>query len=77
MSYTVPPPIDFAFPFKVFVLMLTIVAIAATIHGGRYWQCSELAKSTGLRTGYTFANGCMVEVKPGRWSPEERWREVP
>ena len=38
--------------------------------------CESNWRTSGMRTEYR-RGVCMLEVKPGKWIPEERYREIP
>lgn len=40
------------------------------------YGCSEKWKESGFKSKYNLFAGCQIETKPGRWIPEERYREI-
>ncbi len=40
------------------------------------WGCSSKADAMGFRHTYGPVKGCIVEYKPGKWIPLERYRAI-
>lgn len=54
------------------ILTLVIGSIAYTIN---YVSCIERWDGT-FKTDFGIFQGCRIEIAPGKWIPEDRYREV-
>jgi hypothetical protein len=59
-------------------ILISVVALAAVAIGGLVWasaSCESKWARSGMHHTWGPVQGCMIEVQPGKWIPEERWRE--
>ena len=64
--------------FTLIEVMITvaILLIVAVSFFAPYYQCGAKWGRSGMASEWGFIQGCMVEVEPGRWIPDERVREI-
>jgi hypothetical protein len=54
------------------VLFMIIVACGYVIFAN--WSCKAQAHIMGMNSTWGPVQGCMIEVKQGKWAPMERYR---
>lgn len=59
------------FVFGVIFGILLLVASCSSLV-----SCKASWGKSGLNTSWGFFQGCLVEVEPGRWIPEDKVREI-
>lgn len=40
------------------------------------YRCGERWLDSGMNSKFGFSTGCMIQVKDGKWIPEDRYREI-
>lgn len=62
---------------KTFAVCVVYMAVAFAVYcvvGS--WQCSARWEHSGLRSTWAPVQGCLVQVGPNRWLPDDRVREI-
>ena len=57
-----------------------VLFIGGIVGVGYAWNtftCDSRWSESQMNSKFTFMNGCMLEVSPGKWIPENRYREIP
>lgn len=54
----------------IFVVVVAIMLVLSSM------KCDNQWKLSGLRSDWAPIQGCLVEVRPGIWVPDERVREM-
>ena len=62
--------IELIFTIVVVLIMLAVAAVMAAAKCDNQWSRS------GLQSDWGIMQGCLVEVRPNTWIPDERVREV-
>lgn len=60
------------------VALCTIVMVLAAIILTLWYSdamCNSKWAGSGMKSDWGLMSGCRIEVKPGQWIPEERYRE--
>ena len=58
------------------VLVIMLAALLVGLNVFKSYQCDATWKRSGLKSEWTFLQGCLVELPDGRWMPSERLREI-
>lgn len=58
------------------MIVLAIIAILLAAIVLAPFKCAAKWERSGMATEWGPIQGCMVEVEPGRWLPDERVREI-
>ena len=58
------------------LLVLALVLIVALPFVMMPMQCTAKWQHSGMASEWGIIQGCLVEVEPGRWIPDERVREM-
>jgi prepilin-type N-terminal cleavage/methylation domain-containing protein len=58
------------------LIVLAIIAILASVPVLGSVRCTAQWERSGMASSWGLIQGCMVEVEPGRWIPQERLREI-
>jgi hypothetical protein len=61
---------------ELIAILFMAVAILVASYGISKASCEASWRESGMRTKYGWPEGCLVEAKPGKWIPEERYREI-
>lgn len=67
---------EISFVGLVVLLLLVLAFILSLPFLADWWKCSSRWSTSGVQSSYGPIQGCLVEVKPGRWVPDDRVREV-
>lgn len=57
--------------------IVLLFLLGAAGWGCESWTCGRSWKRSGMKTSWGPVQGCLVEVAPGRWIPEDRVRALP
>lgn len=56
------------------VTVAAIIGILVSIPVGASMSCGSKAKAMNMRSDWGPIQGCMIETKPGQWTPIENYR---
>jgi len=51
--------------------------VLATENTVSRYDCNRSWRNSGMRHRFDWWTGCMIEPKPGKWIPADRYREIP
>lgn len=65
----------------ILIVVGAVVLMIAMVVGATFWwvaaSCRRTWSHSGMRAEWRGpVTGCLLEVAPGRWIPEERYREI-
>lgn len=64
---------------NIIVVVIGAVLLASLAGMGLWWKnytCDARWESSGMNSEYRYVSGCMVEVTPGKFIPEDKYRAV-
>lgn len=64
---------------NIIVVVIGALLLASLAGMGLWWKnytCHARWESSGMYSEYRYVSGCMVEVTPGKFIPEDKYRAV-
>ena len=58
------------------VLVTTVIATTVFVGYVSSISCEKQAKKMGVNSDWELLQGCMIEVKPGKWAPLKNYRAI-